>query len=137
VGFADDPSTACHPICIEPETGPLTPGQLGGVLERGEEIFDSDPERLIFNTDPGVHEARQRWLQRRSRARALAEAVEASATLPGKRVIASTAGHVGGFEVHMCVALDADAFNRFRAPSSFVGQGSRSSPDKTRLIPPA
>lgn len=132
VGFADDPDRVRHAICIEPETGPLTPGDLSGVVVRAGDIFDADPERRIFNTDPGVHDARQRWLQRRARAVALGEMVEASGKFPGKRVIASTAGHVGDYEVHTCVALDKEPFdslprlegeeiNRFPAPSSFVG----------------
>lgn len=131
VGFADDPDGARHPICIEPEDGPLSPEHLQGVRDRAVELFDADPERLILHADPGLHDSRQRWLHRRARGRAIAEAVEASATMAGKRVLTSAAGHVAGFEVHTCVAVDADPFaalprlqgeevNRFPAPSSFV-----------------
>lgn len=131
VGFADDPHAARHPICIEPENGPLSPEHLKGVRDRAVEIFDADPERLIINTDPGLDNSRRRWLQRRARGRAIAEAVEASGTMAGKRILMSAAGHVAGFEVHTGVAVDAERFdalprlqgedvNRFPAPSSFV-----------------
>jgi hypothetical protein len=131
VGFADDPGAARHPICIEPENGPLSPDHLHGVDDRAAEIFESDPERLVIHSDRGVHDSRQRWLQRRARGTAIAEAVEASGTMTGKRVISSSAGHVAGFEVHTCVAVDADPLdalprlegeevNRFPAPGSFV-----------------
>lgn len=131
VGFADDPDAARHPICIEPEDGPLSPEQLQGVRDRAVEIFEADPERLILHSDPGLHDSRQRWLQRRARGTAIAEAVVASGTMAGKRVLSSAAGHVAGFEVHTCVAVDADPFdalprlegeevNRFPAPGSFV-----------------
>lgn len=132
VGFADAPDRVRHPVCIEPETGPLSPRDMDGVEVRAGEIFDADPERRIIHSDPGVHDSRQRWLQRRARALALAEVVEGSGRFPGKRVIASTAGHVGAYEVHTCVALDkgpldalprleGEDINRFPAPSSFVG----------------
>lgn len=131
VGFTDDPA-ARHAICVEPETGPLSPEVLALVSERGTAIYEADPERQIFNTDPGVHERRQAWLRRRARATALAEAVEASECMPGKRVICSSGGMVNGYEVHSCVAVDAARFdalpvlpgedvNRFPAPSSLVG----------------
>lgn len=131
VGFADDAATARHPICIEPEGGPLSPEHLHGVHDRAVEIFETDPDRLIIHSAPGLDDSRQRWLQRRARGTAIAEAVEASGTMAGKRVISSTAGHIAGFEVHVCVAVDADPFdalprlegeevNRFAAPGSFV-----------------
>jgi hypothetical protein len=132
VGFADEPTAVRHLICIEPEAGPLHPDHLTGVVDRAGEIFDADPERLLLHSDPGLHESRQRWLRRRARGAAVAEAIEASRTMPGKRLIVSSAGHVAGFEVHTCAAVDREAFdalprlqgeyiNRFPAPSSLLG----------------
>ncbi len=132
VGFADDPATVPHPICIEPETGLLQPNHLAGVDERAREIFDADPESRILHSNADVHESRQQWLLHRSRGTAIAEAVEASGTMPGRRVLCSAGGHVAGFDVHVCVGIDSDRFdalptlvgeevNRFPAPSSFIG----------------
>jgi hypothetical protein len=131
IGFATDPGSARHPICIEPETGPLSPRQLGEVEERTIEIFRSDPETRIMNTDRELHNSRQRWLHRRSRGSALAEAVSAAGVFQSKEIVCSSAGLVSGYEVHTCVALDqgplallprleGEDVNRFPAPSSFV-----------------
>lgn len=132
VGFAEDASRVRHPICIEPESGPLAPGDLLGVPDRSTEIFDADPERLTLHSDPGLHESRQEWIRRRARGAAIAEAIHASGTMPGKRIITSSAGRVADYEVHTCVAVDADTLdalpqlkgeevNGFPAPGSFVG----------------
>lgn len=132
VGFATDPKSTEHPICVEPETGPLSPAHLRVVAAAGSELFDADPERQIYNTDPGVHERRQRLLFRRARAQALSAAIEDSGVMPGRRVISSSGGQVPGFEVHTCVAVNAEPFdslprlvgedvNRFPAPGSLVG----------------
>ena len=133
VGFAGDPSQARHAICVEPEDGAFRSADLRDIGPRVEEFYELDPERRIFNTDPGVHERRQAWLRRRARAQAIAEVAEASGAFPGKRVVVSTAGFVDGFEVHNCLAVDGAAIdglprlegedvNRFPAPSSFIGE---------------
>lgn len=133
VGFAVAPDQARHPICVEPEDGAFRSSELRGIAQRAEEIYQVDPERQIFNTDPGYHERRQAWLRRRARAQAIAETAEASGAFPGKRVLVSAAGLVDGFEVHSCLAVDrasidelprleGEEINRFPAPSSFIGE---------------
>jgi len=133
VGFAVDPDQARHPVCVEPEDGAFRSSELRGIADRAEEIYEVDPERRIFNTDPGYHERRHAWLRRRARGQAIAEAAEASGAFPGKRVFVSSAGLVEGFEVHSCLAVDSasvdglprlegEEINRFPAPSSFIGE---------------
>jgi len=133
VGFAVDPDRARHPVCVEPEDGAFRSSELRGIADRAEEIYEVDPERRIFNTDPGYHERRHAWLRGRARGQAIAEAAEASGAFPGKRVYVNSAGLVEGFEVHSCLAVDSasvdglprlegEEINRFPAPSSFIGE---------------
>jgi DisA bacterial checkpoint controller nucleotide-binding len=99
-----------HPICVEPETGPLQAAALEGVLDSAESLFAADPESEIWHSYRPLHDKIQASLRRRARAGALAEAIEATGTLPGKRVFASESAAIGGYEVHTCVALDAGAW---------------------------
>lgn len=133
VGFAVEPAQARYPVCVEPEDGAFRSSELRGIAGRAEEIYEADPERRIFNTDPGLDERRQAWLRRRARGDAIAEAAEASGAFPGKRVFVSSAGLVEGFEVHSCLAVDSasidglprlegEEVNRFPAPGSFIGE---------------
>jgi hypothetical protein len=132
VGIADDPSVI-HPICVEPETGPFQPVHLTGIDARAVQFYEEDPERQIWHSDPGVHAARQAWLRGRARGTAIAELIEASGTLPGKRCFATGGTAVSGFVVHVVLAVDEEAFDslpalegedveRFPAPSSLTRQ---------------
>ncbi len=133
VGFSVEQAKGRHPICIEPEDGPFRSSELRGIADRADQIYESHPERSIFNSDKGAQDQRQARLRRRARGTAIAEAAEASGSFPGKRVFVSSAGLVEGFEVHSCLAvdsasidslpqLDGEEVNRFPAPSSFIGQ---------------
>jgi hypothetical protein len=66
VGLAEA-ADARHPICIEPESGPLRPEHLSELFERADAIYQVDPDRKIVNSDSSVHEARQRYLQKQAR----------------------------------------------------------------------
>ena len=111
VGFALD-ETARHQICVEPEEGPLDVGHLSTVLERADDLFHSDPESRMHHTVSSVAETRQADLWRRSRAGALAEAIEASGSFSGRTFFASGSTPIGGYEVHTCIGVstaDLDA----------------------------
>lgn len=88
VGIADAPG-AGHAISIEPATGPLRPDHLADVGVR------SEPAK-----------------RNPARAAAVAEAIEASETMPGKHLMVSPSGRVGTFELHTCVALDQQPLAR-------------------------
>lgn len=133
VGFAQAGVSVRHEICVEPESGSLQPSHLGGVLARAEEVFDSDPEREILHSRPKVGRSRTNWPVRRSRARALEEAIASSGVFPGSTVRAGTGWDVGDYHVHPCLVMDEAAFtgvpklageevHRWPAPSSFLGR---------------
>lgn len=109
VGFASDDGQR-HDICIEPETGPLLQQHFRDVLGRADEIFRADPESLIHHSVPSHHEARQKWLYRRSRALAVGEAIEQSGVLPEWRPFVSASARIGGYDVHTCIAVEAERF---------------------------
>jgi hypothetical protein len=101
---------ARYPICIEPESGPLQPADLGDPRARGEVLFAQDPESQIWHSDSTVHEARQRSLHRAARGRAIAEAIEASAEFATKKSFSSPGHNVGEFEVHVVVLVDREPY---------------------------
>lgn len=111
VGFALD-RDAHHQVCVEPKDGPLVVEHLTGVLERADELFSSDPESRMHHTVAWVAEARQASLCKRSRAAALVEAIEASASFGGRTFFASDSAPINGYEVHTCIGVpsaDLDA----------------------------
>lgn len=133
VGFAQAGASVRHEICVEPESGPLGPSHLRGVLARAEEIFEGDPEREIFHSHPNVRRNRTHWLVRRSRARALEEAIASSGAFPGHTVRAGTGWDVGDYRVHPCIVMDEAALtdvpklageevDRWPSPPSFLGR---------------
>ena len=94
-----------HEICIEPESGPLVVDDLRSIRARTKEIRDADPESQVFHTDPGYNQARRRGLYLRSRARAIAEAIECSGRFDGFKFDVSGSAPVGGYDVHTCLGI--------------------------------
>lgn len=70
------PGGVGHPICIEPEDGPLNPGDFDGLAERAEEIRASDPESKMWHSDVRLHELRRQWIQDRAYGKAIAKFLE-------------------------------------------------------------
>ena len=111
IGLALD-AVARHQICVEPEDGPLVVEHLSKVQERADELFSSDPESSLHHTVASVGEARRSSLWKRSRAAALAEAIEASGSFEGRIFFASASTPIGDYEVHTCIGVptaDLDA----------------------------
>ena len=97
-----------HRICIEPENGPLEVDDLETIDERSLEIAKADPEAQVFISDPRFHEIRRRELYLRSRARAVAEAIQQSGRFDGLSFFVSNSAPINGYEVHTCVGLPRD-----------------------------
>ena len=98
-----------HDICIEPEDGPFVVDDLRSIGERTEEIRIADPESEMFHSHPRVHEFRMRGLFLRSRAYAVAEAIESSGKFEGLTFFVSGSAPVAGYDVHTCVGIPSDA----------------------------
>ena len=77
IGLATDDDLR-HQTCIEPENGPLVVDDLRSIVKRTDEISEADPESNIFDTNRRYHERRQRELFFRSRAHAIAGAIQQS-----------------------------------------------------------
>ena len=108
-----------HEICIEPETGPLVVDDLNSIQERTGEIRDADPESEVFHTDPTYHVARRRGLYLRSRAHAIAEAIEGSRKFCGLKFFVGSSTPVEDYDVHTCLGIPNDVLGsvpRFNNP---------------------
>ena len=98
-----------HAICIEPEDGPLVVDDLRSVAQRTDEILEADPESGVIHTHPRVHEHRTRGLFLRSRARAIAEAIQESGKFEGLSFFVSYSARVAGYDIHTCLGIPCDA----------------------------
>ena len=98
-----------HQICIEPEDSPFATDDLRSIATRTEELLKADPESGVFHSHPRVHEYRKRELFLRSRARAIAEAIQESGKFEGLTFFASNSTPLAGYDVHTCVGLPYDA----------------------------
>jgi hypothetical protein len=110
VGFAVG-HNAQHPICIEPEDGPLKSRHLANVLSRASQLAHAAPESRVFYGHPAIGQKRHELLTRASRALALVEAIEGSGVFGDMTFFASNATTVGDYEVHACVGIEASALN--------------------------
>jgi len=63
-------------LCVEPEDGPLSPGDFAMLDRRAEELLQDDPESSMHFSDSRSAERRSRWARERAVGRAIAEVVE-------------------------------------------------------------
>ncbi len=118
IGFATKDDLR-HDICIEPEDGPLVVDDLRQIEKRIAEIIEADPESGAFHTNRRLHEQRRRGLFLRSRAHAIAEAIQKSGKFEGLNFFISNSAPVADYEVHTCVGIPYDALEsvpRFNNP---------------------
>jgi hypothetical protein len=73
IGLARE-TEARHPICIEPETGPLRPQHLSDIEARAADPYKENPDSRIWHSNARVHEQRHGHL-RRAMVEAIAEAI--------------------------------------------------------------
>lgn len=97
-----------HPICVEPETGPLFSEHLALVTSRAEELYQSDPESQVRYAHPRAHEQQHRALFLTARANAITEAIEESGTFNGLTFFVSQSSSVNGYDVHTCIGVQTD-----------------------------
>ena len=108
-----------HEICIEPEDGPLLVDDLISIKERTQEISEVDPESGISITNLRYHERLQREIFLRSRAQAIAEAIQGSGNFEGLSFFVSNSAPIAGYNVHTCLGIPKDALEsvpRFNNP---------------------
>ena len=104
VGFSLDDSPQ-HPIHIESEAAMLSVDHFEAIPDRTQELFEANPESNIIHSNRRLHELRLKGLFRRSRADAIAEAIEASGVFEGLTFFASSSAPQDSYEVHTCVGV--------------------------------
>ena len=108
IGLAtrDEPQ---HHICIEPEDGPLAIDDLQSLSERTNAILEADPESEVSYSNARIHKQQKHELFLRSRALAIAEAIETSGKFEGSSFVVSNSAPLAGYDVHTCVGIPRDA----------------------------
>ena len=92
---------------------------MRSIVKRTDEISEADPESNIFDTNRRYHERRQRELFLRSRAHAIAEAIQQSGKFEGLSFFVSNSAPLAGYDVHTCVGISSEALEsvpRFNNP---------------------
>jgi hypothetical protein len=100
------------PICIEPEDGPYDPSMLANVTMRAGELYEQNPERNMFHTDPGADEAFHRRLRRQMQEKAVEEALASSTPGADRVFFAGMPIRVNSYDVHVIVSIDRESLTR-------------------------
>jgi hypothetical protein len=79
---------AGHPLCVEPEDGPIVPANFDRLDDRASELYDQDPESKMLITASWIHERRQQEVKNRATGTAIVEVLEARLG-PGLRFFAA------------------------------------------------
>jgi hypothetical protein len=66
-----------HPLCVEPEDGPIIPADFNGLHDRAAEVFDQDPESKVLISAAWIRQRRQQETRYRACATAIGEVLEA------------------------------------------------------------
>ena len=66
-----------HPLCVEPEDGPIVPGDFRDLSGRAAELYDKDPDSKLFISAAWIHEKRQRETHERAYGTAIGEVLQA------------------------------------------------------------
>lgn len=96
-----------HPLCVQPEDGPVTPADFEALHARATELFTADPDG---STDFGVAwitERKQRAARHRAYRRGISEVLEAKL---GLRFDTGSPVQVDQYLVYTAVGLPASAF---------------------------
>jgi hypothetical protein len=102
-------------VCVEPSDGTLRVEHLAAVQSRAAEFFDAERGSALGLRDPRLRHLRRAANLRLLRAVALVEAVEASGSFAGLSFFASASAPIGGYEVHTCVGIPAEALKSLPA----------------------
>ncbi len=71
------PDGSGHPLCIEPEDGPIIPADFAGLDERADELYHDDPDSRVYFGDQRSHERKHQEFRHRAYANAIREVLQA------------------------------------------------------------
>ena len=66
-----------HPLCVEPEDGPIVPADFDGLHDRATELFDQDPASRMLISAAWIRERQQQRTMHRAYGTAIGEVLEA------------------------------------------------------------
>lgn len=93
-----------HPLCVEPEDGPIVPADFDGLHDRATELFDQDPESKFLVSAAWIRERRQQETMHRAYGTAIGEVLEARLG-PGLRFFVALPTPVEQHDVFTAVGL--------------------------------
>ncbi len=93
-----------HPLCVEPEDGPIVPADFGGLHDRATELFDQDPESKVLVSAAWIRERRQQETMHRAYGTAIGEVLMARLG-PGLRFFVALPTPVEQHDVFTAIGL--------------------------------
>jgi hypothetical protein len=71
------PGGSGHPLCVEPEDGPIVPADFDGLPDRAAELYHQDPDSKLLVSAAWIRERRQQETMNRAYGAAIGEVLEA------------------------------------------------------------
>ena len=93
-----------HPLCVEPEDGPIVPADFDGLHDRATDLFDQDPDSKLRISTAWIHERRQQETRHRAYGTAIGEVLEARLG-PGLRFFVAPPAPVDQYMVFTALGL--------------------------------
>ena len=93
-----------HPLCVEPEDGPIVPADFEGLRDRATELYHQDPDSKLIISTPWIHEKGQQQTRHRAYGTAISEVLQARLG-PGLRFFAGLPTPVDQHLVFTAVGL--------------------------------
>src|SRR6266536_1559973 len=98
------PGGSRHPLCVEPEDGPIVPADFDGLRDRATELHHQDPESRVSFGVAWIRERRQQETMHRAYGIAIGEVLEARLG-PGLRFFVGLPAPVDQHMVFTAVGL--------------------------------
>ena len=93
-----------HPLCIEPERGPIVPADFAGLHDRANDLYQQDPEGEVrySNAPDWIYERKEQESRGRAYGMAISEVLEQKL---GLRFLAALPTPVNDYDVYTMVGL--------------------------------
>ena len=101
------------PICIEPENCGVDVSLYNKVDSLAASIFDEDPRKNTFHTDPNLHQRRMDSLKRNSIRSAIHQIVDENFKGKNKSSFVSNPVFLEDYEIFVILQFDEDIYNSF------------------------
>lgn len=113
LGILRNPVPDSLPICIEPENCGVDVSLYNKVDSLAASIFDEDPRKNTFHTDPNLHQRRMDSLKRNSIRSAIHQIVDENFKGKNKSSFVSNPVFLEDYEIFVILQFDEDIYNSF------------------------